>query len=167
MENARKLEHVLEIRIKGSIEAVWAEITKRGGVQRPLMDSVLVTDLKPGDPFRYVSANRRYWFVRGTILEVEPPRRLVHTYQTSWSTDPESRVTWDLESLGDEVRVRLVHDRFETATQTYEGVKDGWSKILTSLKRWVETGDITLGTKLFYAFFRLQFPFLPKSAREG
>jgi hypothetical protein len=35
------------------------------------------------------------------------------------------------------------------------------------LKRWIETGDITLGTRLFYAFFRLQLPFLRQSAQEG
>ena len=48
-----KLEHVFEIQIKGSIKAVWDEITKRGAVQQPLMDTVLATDLKPGSPFRY------------------------------------------------------------------------------------------------------------------
>jgi uncharacterized protein YndB with AHSA1/START domain len=130
------------------------------------MDSVLVSDLRPGSPFKYLSSNGRYWFVRGTILEVDPPRRLVHTYQTSWSQDPPSRVTWELETMGDEVRVRLVHDQFERATDTYKGVRGGWSKILASLKHWIEAGDITLGTKLFYALFRMQLPFLPPSARE-
>ena len=167
MERGHTLQHLFEIRIKGTIEAVWAEITKRGAVQRPLMDSVLVSDLRPGSPFKYLSSDGRYWFVRGTILEAAPPRRLVHTFETSWSKDPPSRVTWELETMGEEVRVRVLHDRFESATETYRGVRDGWSKILGSLKRWIETGDIGLGTKLFYAFFRLQRPFLPLSAREG
>jgi len=164
--DARKLEHVLEIRIRGSIEAVWAEITKRGAVQRPVMDSVLVSDLQPGSPFKYVSANGRYRLVSGTILEVDPPRRLVHTYQFSWSPDPPSRVTWELEAIGDEVRVRVVHDRFDTATETYKGVGQGWPTILAGLKRWIETGDIPLGTRLLYALLGLRFPFLPKECRE-
>lgn len=167
MPTAAKLEHVLEIRIRGSIEAVWQEITKRGAVQRPMMDTVLVSELAPGSPFRYCSPNLKYSLVQGTILEVDPPRRLVHTYQFSSRHDPPSRVTWELEQQGEEVRVRLVHDQFETATATYRDVGQGWQKILESLKSWIETGDIAFSTKVFYALFRLQYPFLPKECRLG
>jgi uncharacterized protein YndB with AHSA1/START domain len=166
MGSAPKLEHVFEIRITGTIDAVWSEITKRGAVQRPLMDTVLVSDLQPGSPFKYLSPNRRYNFVWGKILEVEPPRRLVHTYQFTLSQDPPSRVTWELEQDGPEVRVRLVHDQFDTPTGTYKRVKGGWEGILRNLKLWIETGDIALGTKVQYAIARLFLPFLPRSCRE-
>lgn len=166
MSTTEKLEHVVEIYIRGSIHAVWEEITKRGAVQRPVLDTVLVTGLRPGSPFKYLSRNGNYCFVRGTILEVDPPRRLVHTYQFTFRQDPSSRVTWELEQVGEEVRVRLTHDQFDSPTETYQGVKDGWVRILQSLKRWIETGDIALGTKLFYVFFRLQLPLLPKECRE-
>lgn len=165
--STEKFEHVLEVYIQGSIHAVWEEITKRGSVQRPVLDTVLVTDLRPGSAFKYLSRNGKYCFVRGTILEVDPPRRLVHTYQFTFRQDSPSRVTWELEQISsDEVRVRLTHDQFDGPTTTYQGVKDGWSKILQSLKSWIETGDIALSTKLFYLFFRLQLPLLPKECRE-
>jgi uncharacterized protein YndB with AHSA1/START domain len=163
---AEKLEHVFEIRIKGSIQAVWDEITKRGAVQRPLMDTVLVTDLKPGSPFKYLSPNHKYCLVHGKVLEVDPPRRLVHTYQFTIAHDPPSRVTWELDQIGDEVRVRLVHDQFETPTKTFKQVKGGWAGILQSLKLWIETGDIAFTTKLQYAMFKPMMPFLPKQCRE-
>src|SRR5262245_58529173 len=113
MTSGPRLEHVFEIRIAGRIEAVWAEITKRGAVQRPVMDMGLVDDLRPGSPFKYLSPDGRYRFVEGKILEVEPPRRLVHTYQFTMAPDLPSRVTWELEQVGDEVRVRIVHDEFD------------------------------------------------------
>jgi len=167
MSTPEKFEHVLEVRIRGSIQAVWEEITKRGSVQRPVLDTVLITDLRPGSSFKYLSRNGKYCFVRGTILEVDPPCRLVHTYQFTFNQDPPSRVTWELEQVGeDEVRVRLIHDQFDSPNKTYKGVKDGWVKILKSLKRWIEAGDIALSTKLFYVLFRLQYPLLPKECRE-
>lgn len=130
------------------------------------MDTVLVSELLPGSPLRYLSPNGKYVFVRGTILEIEPPRRLVHTYQFTASPDPPSRVTWELEQIGGEVRVTLVHDQFEAANRTYKSVKRGWTSILQSLKRWIETGDIALGTKLQYSAASLMLPFLPKEFRD-
>ena len=40
----------------------------------------------------------------GEILEVDPPRRLVHTMAALWSDDVkdegDSRVTWEIEPIG-------------------------------------------------------------------
>ena len=129
---------------------MWDEITKRGAVQRPLMDTVLATDLKPGSRSG-THANGKYSLVHGKILEVDPPRRLVHTYRFNLHHDPPSRVTWELEQVGPDVRVRLVHDQFESETKTYKAVKGGWQQILQNLKLWIETGDIAFGTKMQYA----------------
>ncbi len=158
----KPLQHAFEIRIRGSIDAVWQEITKRGAVQRPLMDTVLVSELKPGSPFKYTSPNGKYSMVKGTILEIDPPRRLVHTYQFSHLQDPPSRVTWELEQAGEEVIVRILHDQFDKQTKTYQMVKGGWAEILKNLKLWIETGDIALGTKLQYAMFRPFMTFVCK-----
>ncbi len=163
---AKPLQHAFEVRIKGRIQSVWDQITKRGAVQRPLMDTVLESDLKPGSPFRYTSPNGKYSMVSGKILEIEPPRRLVHTYQFSHLQDPPSRVTWELEQVGDEVRVTLLHDDFAAETQTYKMVQGGWKQILDNLKCWFETGNIPLGVRMQYAMFRVMMPFvLPKQCR--
>jgi hypothetical protein len=39
MTSGPRLMHVFEIRIAGRIDDVWNEITKRGAVQRPVMDT--------------------------------------------------------------------------------------------------------------------------------
>ena len=159
---SKPLQHVLEIRIKAPIQKVWDEITKRGAVQRPVMDTVLVSDLQPGSPFRYTSPNGKYTMVYGKILEIEPPRRLVHTYQFSLQQDPPSRVTWELEQVGDEVRVVLLHDDFATETKTYKSVGGGWKGILANLKLWLETGDIGMGTKMQYFMMYALLPLMAK-----
>ncbi len=158
----KPLQHVFEIRIKGSIQTVWEEITKRGAVQRPVMDTVLVSDLKPGSLFRYTSPNGKYTMVYGEILEIQPPRRLVHTYQFSLQQDPPSRVIWELEQVGDEVRVAVLHDQFETETKTYKAVGGGWKGILANLKLWIESGDIGIGTKLQYWMMYTMLPLFAK-----
>lgn len=159
---SKPLQHVFEIRIKGSIQTVWEEITKRGAVQRPVMDTILVSDLKPGSPFRYTSPNGKYTMVKGEILEIEPPRRLVHTYQFTMNPDPPTRVTWELEQIGDEVRVSLVHDQFTSETKTYKAVQGGWKQILGNLKTLLETGDIPFGTKAMYFVMYLTLPLVMK-----
>ena len=45
---------------------------------------------------------------------MEPPRRLVQSYKALWSEDVEregfSRVTWEIEPVGDSCRVTVIHD---------------------------------------------------------
>ena len=166
MAETKPLQHVFEVRIKGSIQAVWEEITKRGAVQRFCFDTVLESDLKPGSPYRFKSPNGKYTFTQGKILEVDPPRRFVHTYQFSHLQDPPTRVTWELEQVGDEVKVTLLHDQFDTETQTYKMVKGGWASILKNLKAVIETGDIPLGMKMQYFIWRLFMPFMMKASQK-
>ena len=80
----------------------------------------------------------------GENLEVDPPRRLVQTMMALWSDDVESegtsRVTWEIEPVGDSCRLTVTHD------QLREGANDelygGWPMILSGLKTWLETGEV-------------------------
>ena len=53
--------------------------------------------------------------VEGKNLEVDPPRRLVQTMTALWSDEAkavgESRVTWEIEPVGDSCRLLLIHDQ--------------------------------------------------------
>jgi uncharacterized protein YndB with AHSA1/START domain len=80
-----------------------------------------------------------------TILECDPPRRLVYTwrslYNPEMATEPESRVTWEIEPQpGGFSKLTLVHDRLEQSPRTAEGVR-GWSYVLSNLKTVIETGE--------------------------
>ena len=61
-----------------------------------------------------------------------------------WSDDVKSegtsRVTWEIEPVGDSCRLTVTHD------QLREGANDelygGWPMILSGLKTWLETGEL-------------------------
>jgi uncharacterized protein YndB with AHSA1/START domain/DNA-binding transcriptional ArsR family regulator len=77
----------------------------------------------------------------GTITEIDPPHRLSHTWGSSDDPDagPPSRVTFDLEPVGDAVRLTVTHE--DLAPNEADDVSDGWAMVLSSLKSWLETGQ--------------------------
>src|ERR687894_645397 len=88
------------------------------------------------------------------LLEVEPPRRLVQTFTALWSdevrSEGASRVTWEIEPVGDSCRLTVTHDELR------EGANDelygGWPMILSGLKTLLETGErLTTPGSLIYA----------------
>jgi uncharacterized protein YndB with AHSA1/START domain/DNA-binding transcriptional ArsR family regulator len=75
----------------------------------------------------------------GTILEIDPPRRLSHTWGEV--NDPQvapSRVTFDLEPVGDAVRLTVTHE--DLAPAEFDDAGTGWAMVLSSLKSLLETG---------------------------
>ena len=79
------------------------------------------------------------------ILEIDTAHRLVHSFTIAYdpeaASDRPSRVTWEIEKMGDACRLTLVHDDFDGVTKTYREVEHGWSQILSGLKTLIETGQ--------------------------
>lgn len=81
----------------------------------------------------------------GTVLEIEPDKRLV----LSWRNDfvPElkeegySRVTFELDKVGDSVKLTVIHESDKPKSKLIEKVSGGWPHILASLKSLLETGE--------------------------
>jgi uncharacterized protein YndB with AHSA1/START domain len=82
--------------------------------------------------------------LKGEVLEINPPHRLVHTfipaYGDSEDRDPPSRVTWEIEPLGEACRLTLTHEHYAGETETYKGTLTGWNPVLSGLKTLLETG---------------------------
>jgi uncharacterized protein YndB with AHSA1/START domain len=88
--------------------------------------------------------------IEGEVLEVDPPRRLVHTYRMLFdpaSAEPVTTVTWEIEPLpGGVTRVTLVHElegapihaRLVSGEDVQAG--GGWPFVLSDLKSVLETG---------------------------
>jgi uncharacterized protein YndB with AHSA1/START domain len=79
----------------------------------------------------------------GENLEVDPPRRLVQSFNALWSEEVQkegtSRVTWEIEAVGSSCRLRVTHDQLgEDANDELYG---GWPMILSGLKTLLETGE--------------------------
>jgi uncharacterized protein YndB with AHSA1/START domain len=90
----------------------------------------------------------------GEVLEVDPPRRLVHTMRALWDDDVKgegfSRVSWQIEQIADSCRLTVVHDQLREGAN--EQLYGGWPMILSGLKTWLETGEVlTTPGSLMYA----------------
>lgn len=96
------------------------------------------------------------------VIESEPYRRLSYTWHTftpEWAdvvgrrvgfsdeylariaAEPRSKVTFEIEDLGDLVKLTVVHDDFEPGSGVLEAISQGWPAILSSLKTLLETGE--------------------------
>ena len=163
--NAQALpDRVCQILIEVPVQKVWDELTKTGAIQRPLYNTILEVDLKPGGMLRYLSPDRKRVFIAGEVLEVDPPRRLRHTYIFTMAPDPVTEVTWDLEEVPEGCRLTLTHAGW-TAEKDAKKHEAGWIEILGLLKSELETGDIPTKIKAIYWIQGLFMWAMPKSTK--
>ena len=146
-----QMEKVFEIYIRTSPERLWEAITDRDIRSKYNFGAQVTSDWTQGS--RYEMRQPGGLLGDGENLEVDPPRRLVQTMVARWSDEVEregtSRVTWEIEPVGDSCRLTVTHD------QLREGANDelygGWPMILSGLKTWLETGELltTPGSLLY------------------
>ena len=140
----RTMEKVYEIYIRTTPERLWEAITDPDTRAKYNFGAAVHSDWRVGSPIEMSAPGAGSPLGDGEILEVDPPRRLVHTLRALWDDDVKaegtSRVTWEIEQVEDSCRLRLVHD------QLREGANDqlygGWPMILSGLKTWLETGEL-------------------------
>jgi uncharacterized protein YndB with AHSA1/START domain len=79
----------------------------------------------------------------GENLEVDPPRRLVQSFNALWSDEVKaegtSRVTWEIERVEDSCRLTVTHDQLRP--DAHGELYGGWPQILSGLKTLLETGE--------------------------
>lgn len=136
---------VYQLYIKAPPEEVWDAITNPAIVARFFHGAQVESTYEVGTKLRSLSPDRSQVWGDNTILEADPPRRLVHTWRSLYDPDlagePESRVTWEIEGQpGGISKLTLIHDRLEGSPKTAASVR-GWSYILSNLKTVVETGE--------------------------
>ena len=79
--------------------------------------------------------------VIGTVVESVPPKRLVLTWADPANEADVSRVTFEIEPIGDEVRLDVIHGDFDPGSDMINKVSGGWPRVLSSLKSFLETGE--------------------------
>ena len=103
-----------------------------------------VSDWRPGSKWEHRRSNKeRTLKLVGKIIESTPPRRLVLTWafpDDEAREEKHSRVTFEIEPLGDVVRLTVTHDRLEPDSEMLKGITMGWPKVLSSLKSLLEVG---------------------------
>jgi len=83
--------------------------------------------------------------VVGTVLETDPPHRLVLTFAAPDTDTPEhddpSRVTFTIEPHGGIVRLTVAHEHL-AGREEYDAISQGWPAVLANLKSLLETGAV-------------------------
>ena len=103
-----------------------------------------VSDWKPGSKWEHRGCDDKHTLkLVGKVVESSPPRRLVLTW--AWPADAareekHSRVTFEIEPIGEVVRLTVTHDHLEPGSQMLAGITEGWPKVLSSLKSLLEIG---------------------------
>ncbi|MGB5246292.1 MAG: SRPBCC domain-containing protein, partial [Woeseia sp.] len=116
-----------------------------------------------GNAYRMISANGKTVAVIGQILEMDPPHRLVHSFQLTALDDPASTVTYTLKETQGGTEFCLVTENVVAGSKSEKSMADGSRFIVKNFKSYVETGKVTFGARLMLAMFRLMAPFTPKS----
>jgi uncharacterized protein YndB with AHSA1/START domain/DNA-binding transcriptional ArsR family regulator len=146
-------EKVFEVYIKTTPELLWEAITDAEMRRKYNFGIAIESDWDPGSRYE-LSSPQGGKIATGEILEADPPCRLVQSFTALWSEDVEregtSRVTWEIEPVGDSCRLTVTHDQLRE--DAHGELYGGWPMILSGLKTLLETGEmLTTPGSLRYA----------------
>ncbi len=137
------MEKVFEIYIRTTPDRLWQAITDAQIRARYQFGANVQSTWAPGSGYQVVHPNAARPLIEGDNLEVDPPHRLVQSYRAVWDDDiaaeGTSRVTWDIEPVGDSCRLTVTHDQLRPDADQH--LYGGWPMILSGLKTWLETGQ--------------------------
>ncbi|HEY7522405.1 MAG TPA: SRPBCC domain-containing protein [Candidatus Limnocylindrales bacterium] len=139
---------VFTVFIRTTPDQLWRAITDSEFTTRYYYRSAVESDWNPGAGYRYHIDGADQ--ITGTVIEADPPRKLVQTFDARWdedvAADAPTRISWEIEEAGPGMcRLTVVHDGFASRTATYESVVGGMPYILSGLKTLLETGSPLAG----------------------
>ena len=152
-----KPEFVYTTYIQTTPEQLWRALTEPAFTSR-YWQMTFETDWQAGSPMTWVYKNVVMADPEQVVLESEPFRRLSYTWHAitpemaavidltgealaAVRAEPRSKVTFELEPLGELVKLTVVHDGFEPGSLVASMVSQGWPPILSGLKTLLETGE--------------------------
>ena len=149
-------EFVYTTYIRTTPERLWQALTESSFTSR-WWQATFDTDWKVGSTMTWNNHGVVIADPEQVILESDPPRRLAYTWHTftpelnerlqfgdelfaRLSSEHRSRVAFDIEEVGELVKLTVVHDDFEPGSTAATMVRNGWPVFLSSLKTLLETG---------------------------
>jgi uncharacterized protein YndB with AHSA1/START domain len=138
------MEKVFEIYIRTTPERLWQAIIDPEVRARYQFGAQVQSDWTPGSSYQVTHDGASNSLIEGENLQIDPPRRLVQSYLAMWDDDivaeGTSRVTWEIEPVGDSCRLIVTHDQMRADADSH--LYGGWPMILSGLKTWLETGQV-------------------------
>jgi uncharacterized protein YndB with AHSA1/START domain len=149
----KSMEKIFEIYIRTTPERLWQAIVDPQIRSKYNFGAGVTSDWTPGARLEMGHPGGAGPLGEGEVLEVDPPRKLVHTITALWSdevaSEGPSRVTWEIEQVADSCRLVVTHDQLREGANSQ--LYGGWPMILSGLKTWLETGELltTPGSLLY------------------
>lgn len=129
--------------ISATAEQVWHALTD-ADVTAQYWDHANVSDWQPGSGWEHRRVDGSGVVdVVGTVLEADPPHRLVVTFEDSDEHRPAgpSVVTFVIDGHEDISRLTVTHENLPNQ-EMYGGISRGWPAVLANLKSLLETGSV-------------------------
>lgn len=134
---------VFEIFIKTTPERLWEAITDPAMRAKYSFGVQTRSEWTTGSSYQ-AGVPGVVEIAEGENLVVDPPRLLVQTFTALWSDEVKAqgstRVTWEIEQVGDSCRLTVVHDQLPASANAE--LYGGWPMILSGLKTLLETGEL-------------------------
>jgi uncharacterized protein YndB with AHSA1/START domain len=135
-------ENVYEIEIATTPEHLWRALTDPQETRRYWYGALSISDWQVGSRWTSESADGEV-YLEGEIVEIDPPRRLVHTFhvvhEPEAAAEAPSRLEFEIARIGDRCRLTVTHSGRGPATMEY--TSGGWETILGGLKQALEAGS--------------------------
>jgi uncharacterized protein YndB with AHSA1/START domain/DNA-binding transcriptional ArsR family regulator len=143
--------------IQTTPERLWQALTEPAFSER-YWAITFDSDWKPGSAMTWHTRGLTIADPEQVVVESEPFRRLSYTWHTltaEWAeslnlvndardrlaAEPRSKVTFEIEPLGEQVKLTVIHDELEPGGMTGSLISQGWPRVLANLKTLLETGD--------------------------
>jgi uncharacterized protein YndB with AHSA1/START domain len=129
--------------IRTTPEKLWNALIDPAFTRRYWCETWQQCDWKPGSSWQIMMPDGRV-ADSGQIVEIDPPRRLVLTWRNEFKPELRaegySRLTYELETVGESVKLTVIHEIDKPDSTLIDKVSSGWPHILSSLKSLLETG---------------------------
>ena len=130
--------------IRTTPEKLWQALIDPEFTRRYWCGTHQESEWKPGASWRIMIPDGRV-AESGQVLEIEPHRKLVLRWRNELRPELRaegySRLTYELETLGESVKLTVTHEIDKPDSKFIEAVSNGWPHILASLKSLLETGE--------------------------
>jgi uncharacterized protein YndB with AHSA1/START domain/DNA-binding transcriptional ArsR family regulator len=143
--------------IRTTPERLWQALTEPAFTER-YWSITFESEWKPGSTMTWHTRGITIADPEQVVIESEPYRRLSYTWQAvtpEWAAavgltddardrlaaEPRSKVTFEIEPLGEQVKLTVIHDDLDPDGTMRLLISEGWPRVLANLKTLLETGD--------------------------
>ena len=98
-----------KIYIGSPAEKVWKSLVTPEVINLFYLRPIHKIELKKGGRIDYGEDGKNIR-ISGEILEIDPMKKLVHSFSFTFNSDPKTRVTYEIEKMGKMSLLKLTHD---------------------------------------------------------